>query len=812
MSILIAGQIHYQTQKNKIFDAAKNELAVIVDLKAGEIVQWRNDYLADGKFISENQVFIHQVDTFFKNPNETQTRVNLVTWMISAQTSLGFSNIILYDLDGVSRLVAGPIKDSLGLYAHRLISDVLLHHRFIFSDLYKEDASSKIHLDLVMPLMRHDKRDSILVGVIMLRFDPDKILFPLIQSRPTLNRTAETLLLRSEGDSVLFLNELLHRKNAALTLRLPISLQQLPAAMAARGFEGKTEGIDYRNVPVLASMKRIPNSPWFMVAKVDREEIYTPFREQMTFIMLIVVSSVLVVASMLGLWWRYQQAKHNKQQYQMEQERRALILHFDYLIKYANDIIVLANKDLNIIEANDRALETYGYTRNELIGLNFKRLSAPQTAAQLPDRIKLLDEMKTATYETIHQRKDGSTFPIELSARVVEIERYKYYQTIGRDITERKQVEEALRQSEEEFRKVFEEGKIGIALVKQDSSYIKVNQAFASMVGYSPEELCSKTYEMLTHTDDLKESLTNARALWRGDLPSYKTEKRYIHKDGSIVWAYLASSVIRDKNGNPLYFLTMVQDITESKQAEEKIRQLNEELEQRVKDRTAQLEVANKELESFAYSVSHDLRAPLRGIDGWSLALQEDFDKQLNEQAHEDLNRIRSETQRMGQLIDDLLKLSRVTRTEMELTSVDLTALAHSIIARMQKENADRKIDFIIQPGLSSWGDANLLDIVLTNLFENACKFTNPRVLARIEFGKTDVEGKPAFFIRDNGVGFDMQYAQNLFGAFQRMHRLSEFPGTGIGLATVQRIIHRHGGRIWADAHLDSGSTFYFTL
>jgi PAS domain S-box-containing protein len=420
--------------------------------------------------------------------------------------------------------------------------------------------------------------------------------------------------------------------------------------------------------------------------------------------------------------------------------------------------------------------------------------------------------MKTATYETIHQRKDGSTFPIELSARVVEIERYKYYQTIGRDITERKQVEEALRQSEEEFRKVFEEGKIGIALVKQDSSYIKVNQAFASMVGYSPEELCSKTYEMLTHTDDLKESLTNARALWRGDLPSYKTEKRYIHKDGSIVWAYLASSVIRDKNGNPLYFLTMVQDITESKQAEEKIRQLNEELEQRVKDRTAQLEVANKELESFAYSVSHDLRAPLRGIDGWSLALQEDFDKQLNEQAHEDLNRIRSETQRMGQLIDDLLKLSRVTRTEMELTSVDLTALAHSIIARMQKENADRKIDFIIQPGLSSWGDANLLDIVLTNLFENACKFTNPRVLARIEFGKTDVEGKPAFFIRDNGVGFDMQYAQNLFGAFQRMHRLSEFPGTGIGLATVQRIIHRHGGRIWADAHLDSGSTFYFTL
>ena len=148
----------------------------------------------------------------------------------------------------------------------------------------------------------------------------------------------------------------------------------------------------------------------------------------------------------------------------------------------------------------------------------------------------------------------------------------------------------------------------------------------------------------------------------------------------------------------------------------------------------------------------------------------------------------------------------------MEPTSVDLTALAHSIYARMKNINADRKINFIIQPGLSAWGDTNLLDIVLTNLFDNACKFTSPRALAQIEFGQTDLDDKKTFFIRDNGVGFDMQYTQNLFGAFQRMHKLSEFRGTGIGLATVQRIIHRHGGRIWADAQVDRGATFYFTL
>ena len=153
-----------------------------------------------------------------------------------------------------------------------------------------------------------------------------------------------------------------------------------------------------------------------------------------------------------------------------------------------------------------------------------------------------------------------------------------------------------------------------------------------------------------------------------------------------------------------------------------------------------------------------------------------------------------------------------MTRTEMEPTSIDLTALAYSIVDRMQQENAERKIDFIIQPGLSAWGDTNLLEIALMNLFENACKFTRKCALAQIEFGKTDVNGKPVYFVRDNGVGFNMQYAHNLFGAFWRMHKPSEFPGNGIGLATVQRIIHRHGGRVWANALVDGGATFYFTL
>ena len=239
---------------------------------------------------------------------------------------------------------------------------------------------------------------------------------------------------------------------------------------------------------------------------------------------------------------------------------------------------------------------------------------------------------------------------------------------------------------------------------------------------------------------------------------------------------------------------------------------LNTELERHVKERTVQLEGSNRELEAFCYSVSHDLRAPLRGIDGWSLALLEDYRDKLDEKGRQQLQRVRADTQRMGRLIDDLLMLSRVARGPIQRSPVDLTALAQGVADRLREAEPERRVEFAVQPGLTAQGDARLLEIVLSNLLGNAWKFSGGRPLTQVEFGQTEVEGRPALFVRDNGVGFDMIYAQKLFGAFQRMHKASEFPGTGIGLATVQRVIQRHGGRVWAEAQVDRGATFYFTL
>ncbi|MBF0302097.1 MAG: hypothetical protein HQK73_03585, partial [Desulfamplus sp.] len=256
----------------------------------------------------------------------------------------------------------------------------------------------------------------------------------------------------------------------------------------------------------------------------------------------------------------------------------------------------------------------------------------------------------------------------------------------------------------------------------------------------------------------------------------------------------------------------------------EELEQLNNELEERVKQRTAQLEasnkelkIANRELEAFCYSVSHDLRTPLRGIDGWSFVLAEEFDDVIGETGKQYIEKIRLETERMSELIDDLLNLSRITKTELVITPINISTLTASVVERLKERYSERKVEVAIQPELTAYGDIRMLDIVLTNLIENAFKFTSKTPVPKIEFGKIEnlrleSRNRQIFYVKDNGAGFDMAYSAKLFGAFQRLHKISEFSGNGVGLATVDRIIQRHGGRVWAEGVVNQGATFYFSL
>jgi PAS domain S-box-containing protein len=403
-------------------------------------------------------------------------------------------------------------------------------------------------------------------------------------------------------------------------------------------------------------------------------------------------------------------------------------------------------------------------------------------------------------------KKDGTIAYADINSAKAIIDGRECNIGFFTDITERKQAEKALRESEEKFSKIFHASpNIMVILSLKDRRIIDVNENYTRSTGYSREELIGHSpaeFNNWVNKDNHERILRILEEEGR-----VRDEEVYFYRRSGEIYPALLSIELINIGGEPC-MLTESIDITRLKQTEEELKQAMANLEQS----SAALATTNKELETFSYSVSHDLRAPLRSIDGFSQALLEDYRDRLDEHGQEYLNRLRGASQKMGELIDGLLKLSRLTRSEMHQEKVDLSALVEEIATRLQETQPDRRAKFIIGNGLTANGDPQMLRVLLENLLNNAWKFTSKIPRAEIEFGISHNGDKKTFFVKDNGAGFDMTYANKLFGAFQRLHDTAEFPGTGIGLATVQRIINRHSGNIRAEGAVGKGATFYFTL
>jgi len=557
IAISSVGLSYYQSQKREIKKDKQDELLAIADLKVNQIANWRKERLADAATIRDNFLLVSHIRRFLHNPKGTKRREGILTWMESFKETYQYDDILLLNREGTVLLSVANKGEVIGPDVKKLASEAMGTRKIVFSDLYRSKVADRINLSIIVPILSEDKDDTL--GVFLLRIDPYLFLYPLIEKWPTPSLTAETMLIRREGDEVVYLNDVRHLKGTALTLRLPTSDSHLPAAMLAKGKEGIVEGIDYRGTGVLAAIRSIPDSSWGIVSKVDKEELYAPIRERLWNVMLV----------------------------------------------------------------------------------------------------------------------------------------------------------------------------IGLCLLSAGSGVLLI---------------------------------------WR-------------------------------------------------KRGEEEQRKYREQLETTVKLRTEELEQANKQLqesykdlESFSYSVSHDLRQPLVVIEGFTRNLLKKSGDKLDDDAKEKLSVIGDQAAKMTHLIKDLLGFSHASTKEIRKSDIDMNILVHNVIEEMKIATDQKAVEFGTKGLPAAWGDESLIRQVLVNLLSNALKYSRPRELSKIEIGGEEKEKENIYFVKDNGVGFDGAQADKLFSPFKRLHSSEEFEGTGIGLAISKRIINKHGGRIWAEGKLNEGATFYFTL
>ncbi|MCK6555780.1 PAS domain S-box protein [Candidatus Binatia bacterium] len=372
--------------------------------------------------------------------------------------------------------------------------------------------------------------------------------------------------------------------------------------------------------------------------------------------------------------------------------------------------------------------------------------------------------------------------------------------------------ERQLRASEARFRALFDHAAVAICIVDLEGKFVEVNDALCKLTGVPRDLLLGRSFMELSHPDYAERARQRFEWLVRGEADSYAVERPFVAPDSRVVWARVSAALIRDGTGQPRYVAVVLDDITGQKEAAEAIQRINAELEERVAQRTAALEEANAELSAFNYSVSHDLRAPLRHIEGFIRILEEDYAAALPLEGRHYLDRVRAGSVRINQLIDALLRLVRIGRAEMQPRSVNLTELARATFEDLRQHDNDHAIDFVVGQLPRVSGDPVLLRELFDNLLGNAIKFTRPVVPARIEVGAEQHNGDRVLYVRDNGVGFDPDHGDRLFRVFQRLHNAQDFEGTGIGLSIVKRIVEKHGGRVWAESVPGNGATFYFTL
>ncbi len=800
-------------QARSLTDQAERSLDAVAELKAGQIATWQSERHGDAELLSGDDLLSAATADLLAGRDGAASAARIRSYLDEMREVYDYVDVVLV-APGGRVLIRVPAKAThpLGPRVRALVAEAERTGEVKSRPTCTSARTASPASRWSLRCWRSGPRDPP-VACVVLHTDPRRFLYPFIQDWPFPSTTGETLLVERHGDRVEYLNELRHRKGTALRLSVSAAEAALPAAMAVRGRRGIVEGVDYRGVPVMAAIAPVVATDWYVIAKVDRTEVLEPIRRRgwltAGFTLLVVV--LAAVGTML--LWRLRERQVSAELVAGEQKYRALVdgLPAGVVVHAADTSIVLSNPAASRLlglsadqllgrtavdpawhfvneDGSAMALEDYPVNRVTASGGAFDGVIAGVAHSAGAESVWLL----------------CNAYPVRRGDELLQVV------VTFIDITDMVRAEQELRASERKFRETVESLDEGYYSVTVDGVLLDHNPAFCRVLGISEDaDLRGR------NLPDFWESPTDrevyvAELLAKGHLRDFIAKAR--KADGTRLVALLGAHLVIDEQGGVRRIEGTVVDFTARKAAEDEVARLNAELEQRVADRTAELDGANKELEAFAYSVSHDLRAPLRHISGFSGLLAERAGEELDDKSRHYVEVISTSVRQMGVLIDDLLQFSRTGRAELVIEPVDMQAILLEALEPLQREIDGRDVEWSVGELPPVVADRALLRQVWANLVGNAVKYTRGRAPAKIEIGAAGANGEFVFFVRDNGVGFDMQYVHKLFGVFQRLHSDAEFEGTGIGLANVKRIVTRLGGAVWAEGEPGQGATFYFSL
>ncbi|MGA9407661.1 MAG: PAS domain S-box protein, partial [Bacteroidota bacterium] len=569
IGIIAAGYFYSKYLGAQIERSAEDDLLNISKLKATQVEDWRRERIGDAQVLSEKASMSDLLRRYLVHPSDKNLRKEIEQLFESVRESYGYSSIAFFDRARNLIVQAGEYMPNEARNEFEASFDSSARSgKILFSDIHKTPAGNNIRLDLFDPVFDPSGKTSI--GLIVLQNDPNRVLFPLVQNWPVQARTTESDLIRREGANVVNMTALRFTSADSIQWRVSLTNPELSWFRLFQGYGGIIQGVDYRGVAVYAAAQKLAGFPWYIIVKEDEAEVNEPLRRNEWSIGVLITFLILGAGGGVAFLWQSNTSSFYRRQLELETERRVLTEHFDYLTKYANDIILLMDAQNRIVEANDRASGSYGYSHEELVGMDARTLRAPNETGKFEADIQKVESFKGALFETVHRRKDGSTFPVEISSRSIEVDGKKFQQGIIRDITERRKAEEEVREKEAELRFFAEATSEGI-FFHQDARFIKVNDQFAKMIGFNPSELIGQPVRLMIPPEFLE--TTQKHALEKLSAPYEVFLQR---KDGSRWPAEIRGQLVTI-DGRQLRQV-VVRDLTEQKKAEQRLRDSEQQL------------------------------------------------------------------------------------------------------------------------------------------------------------------------------------------------------------------------------------------